>query len=79
ATFLRDFKTPIVMFDQKVEGAARDFVGSDNPLTTTILTEHLLHLGHRRIGFISGPSGLHTGAGHRVHETLQALVGSVQA
>ncbi|MBY5568965.1 LacI family transcriptional regulator [Rhizobium leguminosarum] len=75
ATFLRDFKTPIVMFDQKVEGAERDFVGSDNPLTTIILTEHLLQLGHRRIGFISGPSGLHT-ADERLKGFMNTMAGA---
>lgn len=75
AAFLRDFKTPIVMFDQKVEGAERDFVGSDNQLTTTILTEHLLQLGHRRIAFISGPAGLHT-ADERLKGYINTMVGA---
>lgn len=75
ATFLRDFKTPIVMFDQKVEGAARDFVGSDNALTTTILAEHLLQLGHRRIALISGPSSLYT-ANERLTGFLNTMAGA---
>ena len=58
-----------------MEGAERDFVGSDNPLTTTILTEHLLQLGHRRIGFISGPSGLHT-ADERLKGFMNTMAGA---
>ncbi len=72
---LRNFKTPIVMFDQKVEGAERDFVGSDNPLTTAILTEHLLQLGHRRIAFISGPAGLFT-ADERLKGYMATMAGA---
>ena len=75
AAFLRDFKTPIVMFDQKLAGAKRDFVGSDNLLTTTILTEHLLQLGHRRIAFISGPAGLHT-ADERLKGYIDTMAGA---
>ncbi len=75
AAFLRDFKIPIVMFDQKVEGAERDFVGSDNPLTTAILTEHLLQLGHRRVAFISGPAGLHT-ADERLKGYMDTMAGA---
>jgi LacI family transcriptional regulator len=51
---------PVVMFDQKIEGVARDFVGTDNQLASAMLTEHLLQQGHRRIAFIAGKKGLFT-------------------
>lgn len=60
AAYIRSLKVPLVCFDQKVEGVARDFVGSDNFLAGAMLTEHLLQLGHRRIAFIGGPGHMHT-------------------
>jgi len=58
--FIKSIKVPMVCFDQKVAGIERDFVGSDNFLAGAMLTEHLLQLGHRRIGFIAGPPHMHT-------------------
>jgi LacI family transcriptional regulator len=58
--FVESIKVPMVCFDQKVAGIARDFVGSDNYLAGAMLTEHLLQLGHRRIAFIAGPQHMHT-------------------
>lgn len=58
--FVESIKVPMVCFDQKVAGIERDFVGSDNFLAGAMLTEHLLQLGHRRIGFIAGPRHMHT-------------------
>jgi LacI family transcriptional regulator len=55
-----ELKMPLVMFDQKVAGLDADFVGSDNRLASAMLTEHLLQLGHRRIGFIAGTRDLFT-------------------
>ena len=63
ADFIQSFKIPIVCFDQRVDGIARDFIGSDNRLATAILTEHLLRLGHRRIAFIAGPEALYSARG----------------
>lgn len=60
ARYIESLKVPLVCFDQKVAGIARDFVGSDNFLAGAMLTEHLLQLGHRRIAFIAGPSHMHT-------------------
>ncbi|KQR69987.1 LacI family DNA-binding transcriptional regulator [Rhizobium sp. Leaf341] len=54
ALFLRRLDIPVVLIDQNVEGADRDFVSSDNALATMILTEYLRRLGHRRIAFIGG-------------------------
>jgi LacI family transcriptional regulator len=54
------FRMPMVLFDQRVDGLERDFVGTDNRLASAMLTRHLLQLGHRRIGFIAGIPGLFT-------------------
>lgn len=51
---------PIVMVDQKVDGADLDAVYSDNRLAASMLTEHLLRLGHRKIAHISGADRLWT-------------------
>lgn len=51
---------PFVLFDHKVEGVQSDYVGTDNILASAMLTEHLIRLGHSRIGFIGGTSGSYT-------------------
>jgi LacI family transcriptional regulator len=57
---LTQLKMPLLCFDNKVTGLANDFVGSDNRLASSMLTEHLLQLGHRRIAFIEGTHHLYT-------------------
>jgi LacI family transcriptional regulator len=49
---------PVVTYDQYVAGLGRDFVGVDSEQAGRVLTEYLLRLGHRRIGFIGGSPGL---------------------
>ncbi len=46
---------PLVTVDHKVNGAKFDHICSDNRLAASMLTEHLLRLGHRRITHLSGP------------------------
>jgi len=75
AEFIQSFKIPIVCFDQKVEGIARDFIGSDNRLAVAMLTEHLLQLGHRRIAFIAGPEGLYSAQG-RLAGFMETMAGA---
>jgi LacI family transcriptional regulator, galactose operon repressor len=48
------------VIDHQIEGLNADFVGIDNQLALSMLTAHLLRLGHRRIGHIAGLSGLWT-------------------
>ena len=55
---LKAIETPIVTVDHKIDNAEFDFVCSDNRLAASILTEHLLRLGHTRITQISGPPHL---------------------
>lgn len=51
---------PCVLFDHKLTEIESDFVGTDNVLASAMLTEHLIRLGHSRIGYIGGTSGLYT-------------------
>jgi LacI family transcriptional regulator len=48
---------PIVTFDQKVPGLARDFVGFDNRAAIRMLVDYLIRLGHARIALINGRVG----------------------
>lgn len=75
ADFIQGFKVPIVCFDQRVDGIARDFIGSDNQLAGAMLTEHLLQLGHRRIAFLTGPETLYTARG-RLAGYLKTMAGA---
>jgi LacI family transcriptional regulator len=45
---------PTVMLTRDVEGAELDFVGNDEALSLKLATEHLIRLGHRRIGMLGG-------------------------
>ena len=65
---------PFVLFDHKLSGVQSDFVGTDNVLASAMLTEHLIRLGHRRIGYIGGTTGLYTAEKRRQGyvETMQA-------
>jgi LacI family transcriptional regulator, galactose operon repressor len=58
--YLSGLKTPLVVIDHKIDGLQVDFVGIDNQLAMSMLTSHLLRLGHRRIGHIAGLNGLWT-------------------
>jgi LacI family transcriptional regulator len=53
-------KMPLILFDHKVAGLECDFIGTDNVLATSMLTEHLIRLGHTRIAHIAGTAGLWT-------------------
>ena len=52
---LQELNIPIVTLDNKVEKGSFDFVCSNHRLAASMLTKHLLSLGHRRITHISGP------------------------
>jgi len=54
SAYLRQIDVPVVLVDQYVDGVKFDFVRSDNELTTVMLTEYLIRLGHRRICYIGG-------------------------
>jgi LacI family transcriptional regulator len=53
---------PLVNIVRKIKGLASDSVVGDNTGGAYQAIDHLIGLGHRRIGIISGPSGLSSGA-----------------
>jgi LacI family transcriptional regulator len=52
---LRAEGVPFVFVDREVEGVEADVVSVDNTRAMRLIAEHLVGLGHRRIGMISGP------------------------
>jgi DNA-binding LacI/PurR family transcriptional regulator len=63
---------PIVVVDRRMTHAPLDCVLSDNVNGARSAVEHLIRLGHRRIGHISGPPHLTSGR-ERLQGYLQAL------
>lgn len=53
---------PVVAMDRKVEGADVDTVLVDNVKGAIMAVEHLLDQGYQRIGYLSGPTTIYTGA-----------------
>ena len=51
---LLDIRQPVVLFNSTLEGHVGSVVLPDEA-ATRLATEHLLQLGHRRIGFLGGP------------------------
>ncbi len=51
----RAISTPAVLLDRRISGFDCDAVLLDNRSAVEVLTEHLLALGHRRIGIVCGP------------------------
>lgn len=56
----RDFPRPIVMVDRALPKMPFDSVVIDNRAASIEITDHILSLGHRRLGIVSG--GLHLAA-----------------
>ena len=69
---LRARDIPVVIVDRDVPGLAADCVLTDNAQGGRLATEHLIALGHRRIGCIAGPADL-TPSADRVTGYRQAL------
>jgi DNA-binding LacI/PurR family transcriptional regulator len=53
-------KVPTVLLDMFVEGLPYDVIKTDNIEAGRLATDHLLRLGHRRIGIVVGIPGLAT-------------------
>jgi LacI family transcriptional regulator len=51
---------PVVLIDRDVDGIANDIVRGESRRSSTLLTEHLIGHGHRRIGLITGPADVST-------------------
>lgn len=69
---LCELGTPIVMVDHRFPGIELDYVSSDTRLAATMLTDHLINLGHRRIAQVTGPIQLYTAA-ERLEGYLESL------
>jgi LacI family transcriptional regulator len=52
---------PCITYHRHLEGYQGNFIGSDESEGVSLATQHLYDLGHRRIGFISGPRIFSTG------------------
>lgn len=52
---------PVVQVDRRVAGLAADAVVCDNRAGVRAAVEHLVKLGHRRLGLLGGPRRLYTG------------------
>lgn len=50
----RESRTPMILLDRSVNHIACDFVAFDNKQGGFIATEHLIRLGHKKIGCITG-------------------------
>ena len=66
---LRDEGMPFVFLDRDVEGVDADVVSVDNRTGMRLIAEHLVGLGHQRIGMISGP--LDKASGYERHLGLR--------
>ncbi|MGB1286485.1 MAG: LacI family DNA-binding transcriptional regulator [Aggregatilineales bacterium] len=53
---LADYGIPIILFDRILDGVAFNQVFCDNSMGGYIGIEHLIKLGHRRIGVVAAPS-----------------------
>lgn len=73
--YLREFErrnVPIVVVDRKAEDISSDTVCVDNVHGAFMAVEHLIKLGHKRIGMIVGPKMIST-TQERVQGYLEAL------
>ncbi|ACL55680.1 transcriptional regulator, LacI family [Methylobacterium nodulans ORS 2060] len=75
ADLLRSWRLPFVMVSRSVPGAETDLVQADHRAGMVSATEHLISLGHRRIGFIGLNTDISTGR-ERLEGYQQALARS---
>lgn len=64
---------PVVTIDRTLPGLPFDLVAMDNALGTRLAVEHLLALGHRRIGFVSWLPGAFSNRQERLRGYTGAL------
>lgn len=69
---LLDHGISLVAFDRRVSDRRADVVVAQNAAGARRGTEHLLECGHRRVGFVGGPSGVQT-ADERLDGYLEAI------
>lgn len=66
---------PVVLVENYMEGASIHSVTADNFTAGRVVTEHLIELGHRRIGALGGPNK-YSSLRHRMRGHLVAMVES---
>jgi LacI family transcriptional regulator len=64
---------PVITIDRTIPGLPFGLVAMDNALGTRLAVEHLLGLGHRRIGFVSWPVGTLSNRQERLQGYADAL------
>lgn len=69
---LLDEGIPLVLIDRLLDGVKSDAVVCDNVNGAYEAIEELIHLGHRRIGIIAGPTNVYT-ARERLNGYVRAL------
>ena len=69
---------PLVTVDREMPRTHADHVGTDDYAGARMATEHLLGLGHRRLGHIAGPARMTTGRERRraFDDAVQAVEGA---
>jgi LacI family transcriptional regulator len=65
---------PVVLLNRVVEDRAFSSVSVDDAAGVGLVVEHLLQLGHRRIGHVAGPQSMSTG-----HARYEGFVSAMQA
>ncbi|KAA3616353.1 MAG: LacI family transcriptional regulator [Calditrichaeota bacterium] len=55
---LKKTKTPFVLVDRKFDDVETDYITVDHCSGALLAVEHLIKLGHKKIGFINGPGHL---------------------
>jgi LacI family transcriptional regulator len=68
---LVELDIPVVVMDRNYEGLDLELVSSDNHQGGVLATNHLISLGHKRIGCVSGPS--------KINPSSKRLDGYVEA
>jgi Transcriptional regulators len=58
---------PCIYVNRRPPNPHHDYVGSDNRQAIELLVDHLVGLGHRRIGFVTGSSNSSTASERRHH------------
>src|ERR1700687_3791566 len=53
-------RVPVALIDREIDGVPNDVVRGESRRASTLLTQHLIQHGHRRIGLISGPADIST-------------------
>ncbi|MGI9049269.1 MAG: LacI family DNA-binding transcriptional regulator [Rubrobacteraceae bacterium] len=64
--------TPFVFLDREVQGTEADVIRVDNRRAMGLIADHLVGLGHRRIGLVSGP--LDKASGYERHLGLRSAL-----